>query len=267
MTAAIAPGPTEGIEPRELWVVQLGVMGYEEALEIQRAAARARISGEVPQDLLILVEHPPVITLGRSAKASNLLSDREDLASKGVELFEVERGGDVTFHGPGQVVGYTIVDLKRHRRDLHWILRQIEEALIRTLAAYGIAADRDIGRTGVWTSGRKIASIGLHARDWVTWHGFALNVMTDLSYFDLMVPCGLEGVSMTSIAREAGISGNAIDLPVTTEAAGNASAAELAEVLGLKVRVIDVSGLAEKLLPASDDRKPTTGIRHPISDI
>ena len=231
-------------DPRELWVVHAGLMAYEEALELQRAAARARISGEIPQDVLILVEHPPVVTLGRSAKPNHLLANRQILASRGVELFEVERGGDVTFHGPGQIVGYTIIDLKRHRRDLHWILRQIEAALIETLAVYGIAADRDIGRTGVWTSGRKIASIGLHARDWVTWHGFALNVTTDLSYFDLMVPCGLEGVSMTSVARERELDGGAPEYPVSAKTAGAEVSVHFAKVLGLTASTKDVSCIA-----------------------
>ena len=189
---------------RELWVVQLGRMGYAEALELQRDIARRRISGDIPQDVLLLVEHPPVVTLGRSSKQKNLISSPEFLASRGVELFEVERGGDVTFHGPGQLVGYPIFDLKRHRQDLHWYLRSVEEALIRTIGEYGIPGERSTGYTGVWTKGRKIASIGVHARDWVTWHGFALNVTTDLSFFDLIVPCGIAGVEMTSIAKETG---------------------------------------------------------------
>lgn len=189
---------------RELWTVPLGRVAYEEALELQRHIARDRISGALPQDVLLLVEHPPVVTLGRASKGKHLIASPEFLRSKGVELFEVERGGDVTFHGPGQLVGYPIVDLKRHRLDLHWYLRKIEEALISTLADYDIAAERNPSFTGVWTKGKKIASIGVHARDWVTWHGFALNVTTDLSYFDLMVPCGIDGVVMTSIARELG---------------------------------------------------------------
>ena len=119
-------------------------------------------------------------------------------------MYEVERGGDVTFHGPGQLVGYPIIDLTRHKKDLHWYLRQVEEALIVALATFGIHAERNPGLTGVWTQGRKIASIGVHARDWVTWHGFALNVSTDLTYFDLMVPCGIQAVTMTSIEREIG---------------------------------------------------------------
>ena len=187
---------------RQLLVADLGTVPFAAALEIQRSAARARISGEIDQDLLILVEHPPVVTLGRSSKAQHLLASAELLASRGVELFEVERGGDVTFHGPGQLVGYPIVDLKRHTQDLHWYLRQIEEALIRALIPLGIPAERQAGRTGVWTQGRKLASIGVHARDWVTWHGFALNITTDLSYFELMVPCGIADVQMTSIGHE-----------------------------------------------------------------
>lgn len=189
---------------RELWTVPLGRVAYEEALELQRHIARDRISGALPQDVLLLVEHPPVVTLGRASKGKHLIASPQFLHSKGVELFEVERGGDVTFHGPGQLVGYPIVDLKRHRLDLHWYLRKIEEALIHTLADYDIVAERNPSFTGVWTKGKKIASIGVHARDWVTWHGFALNVTTDLSYFDLMVPCGIDGVVMTSIARELG---------------------------------------------------------------
>jgi lipoate-protein ligase B len=179
-------------------------MGYVEALELQRSLARDRISGAIPQDLLLLVEHPPVVTQGRSSKQKHLVASPEFLQSKGVELFEVERGGDVTFHGPGQLVGYPIIDLKRHKQDLHWYLRKIEEALINSLGDYGIPGERNTAYTGVWTRGRKIASIGVHARDWVTWHGFALNVTTDLSYFDLIVPCGIDGVVMTSIARELG---------------------------------------------------------------
>src|SRR3954463_10932122 len=186
----------------ELLVCDLGTMAYAEALGLQRAVAKARISGELDEDLLLLVEHPPVVTLGRSFKERHLLASPALLANRGVELFEVERGGDVTFHGPGQLVGYPIIDLKRHKRDLHWYLRQVEEALIVALGAFGIEAERNPGYTGVWTAGRKIASIGVHARDWVTWHGFALNVSTDLRFFDLIVPCGIQAVRMTSLHAE-----------------------------------------------------------------
>lgn len=192
----------------------LGLRSYAEALSFQREVAAKRISKEIPQDVLLLVEHPPVITLGRSTKRENLLFTPELLTARGVEVFEVERGGDVTFHGPGQLVGYPIVDLNEHKLDLHWYLRQVEDVLIRAVARVGLVADRVPGKTGIWTAGatiadatprhdaRKLASIGVHARQWVTWHGFALNVTTDLRYFDLMVPCGLPGVDMTSVERE-----------------------------------------------------------------
>jgi lipoyl(octanoyl) transferase len=209
MTAVHVQGRVMGIGyRRELWTVDLGEVPYGEALALQRAAARARIAGAVSEDLLILVEHPPVVTLGRSAKERNLLASPELLLSRGIELYEVERGGDVTFHGPGQLVGYPIIDLRRHKQDLHWYLRQVESALVRALSELGIAAEARDGLTGVWTQGRKIASIGVHAREWVTWHGFALNVTTDLSYFGVIVPCGIAGVEMTSAKRELGRSEN-----------------------------------------------------------
>jgi len=186
-----------------LYVLELGLVDFTRALALQRRAAVMRISGELPADLLILCEHPPVVTLGRSAKsAGHLLVTADALAARGAELHEIERGGDVTFHGPGQLVGYTIIDLKQHKRDLHWFLRQTEEAIIRAVAPFGVRAERNAGFTGVWVQGRKLASIGVHARDWVTWHGFALNVTTDLSWFDTIVPCGIDGVTMTSVERE-----------------------------------------------------------------
>ncbi len=230
---------------RELWVVRLGRMGYEECLELQREVARQRITGAVPQDVLLLVEHPPVVTLGRSSKQKNLISSPDFLRSRGVELFEVERGGDVTFHGPGQLVGYPVFDLKRHKQDLHWYLRSVEEAIIRTIGEYGIPGERSTGYTGVWTRGRKIASIGVHARDWVTWHGFALNVTTDLSYFDFIVPCGIDGVTMTSIEKESSL---ALDM----DAVGSLAAQEFATLFDLSLLEVDSTELGvrnEEQLP------------------
>ena len=205
----------------ELLVADLGTLPYAAALELQRDVARRRISGEIDQDVLLLVEHPPVVTLGRTAKAANLIASPEFLAAHGVELFEVERGGDITFHGPGQLVGYPILDLKRHRRDLHWYLRQVEQALIDAVAELGLRGTRVDRYTGVWVdvgggSQRKLASIGVHARDWVTWHGFALNVTTDLRYFDLIVPCGIADVTMTSVARE--LAEGSVDMSVVARA-------------------------------------------------
>ncbi|MBI2537366.1 MAG: lipoyl(octanoyl) transferase LipB [Gemmatimonadetes bacterium] len=188
----------------ELAVIGLGRMAYGEALALQRDLAQRRIDRSLDHDLLLLVEHPPVVTLGRGSHAEHLVAPKEFLAAKGVELFEVERGGDVTCHGPGQLVRYPIYDLTQHRRDLHWFLRALEECLIAALRDFGVAGARRDGYTGVWTGGRKIASIGIHVKQWVTWHGFALNVMTDLSLFDLIVPCGIPDVAMTSIQKELG---------------------------------------------------------------
>ncbi len=184
---------------RILEVVHAGLVPYGEALDWQRRLAEDRIAGRLPHDLLLLLEHPPVLTLGRNSHTTNLL--RPD----GVAVFEVERGGDVTFHGPGQLVGYPIFDLRQHRQDLHWYLRTLEQALIDALDELGIAAERSSGWTGVWTRGKKIASIGIHVKQWVTWHGFALNVTTDLGWFDRIVPCGIPGVVMTSVEKEAGM--------------------------------------------------------------
>jgi lipoyl(octanoyl) transferase len=185
-----------------LRVADLGLRPYAEVLELQRDLRRRRIEGELAEDVLLLVEHPPVITLGRGTRRSSLPIPPAELERRGVEVFEVERGGDVTFHGPGQLVGYPILDLREHRQDLHWYLRGLEDVLIQALGRLGIEADRNPGLTGVWTAGRKIASIGIHVKQWVTLHGFALNVTADLDPFDLIVPCGIRQVVMTSVASE-----------------------------------------------------------------
>ncbi|MDQ2932544.1 MAG: lipoyl(octanoyl) transferase LipB [Gemmatimonadota bacterium] len=241
---AATTAPLQQLAP--LHVIQLGLVPYARALELQRAVARARISGAIAHDVLLLLEHPPVVTLGRSSKAQNLVASPALLAARGIELFESERGGDVTFHGPGQLVGYPIVNLRGHKQDLHWYLRQVEAVLMHALESIGIPAERSDGRTGVWTGGRKIASIGVHARDWVTWHGFALNVSTELSYFDLMVPCGLAGVTMTSVERELGA--GAPDLATVAEIV----AASFGEIFSLAPGRIDCETLT-RMLPSSDD--------------
>jgi lipoyl(octanoyl) transferase len=187
-----------------LLVQDLGLRPYAEVLELQRALAQRRLSGKLKDDLLLLVEHEPVVTLGRGTQPRSLPLSAAELARRGVQQFEVERGGDVTFHGPGQLVGYPILDLRQHREDLHWYLRTLEDALIAGLDELGIEAGRNPGLTGVWTRGRKIGSIGIHVKQWVTFHGFALNVNTDLSYFELIVPCGIRDVVMTSVALELG---------------------------------------------------------------
>ena len=187
-----------------LVVHDLGKQSYGRILELQRGLARRRIAGDLEDDVLLLVEHEPVVTLGRGTRPESLPLAASALTRKGVEVYEVERGGDVTFHGPGQLVGYPILDLRAHREDLHWYLRSLEAALIAGLDTLGISAGTVAGLTGVWTRGRKIASIGIHVKQWITYHGFALNVSTDLTYFDLIVPCGIQDVVMTSVAMESG---------------------------------------------------------------
>jgi lipoyl(octanoyl) transferase len=175
-----------------------GRLPYGEALALQKDTVRRRVAKEIP-DTLILVEHPPVITLGKMAKREHLIGSRAD-----VEVVETPRGGDVTYHGPGQIVGYPILDLTALNTDLKKYLFKLEEVMIRAVARYGIAAGRQEGMTGAWVGDRKIGAIGVRVERWVTSHGFALNANTDLSGFDLIIPCGLRGKEVTSIAREIG---------------------------------------------------------------
>jgi len=191
-------------------VERLGSVPYAEALELQRRCVEERRGGDAP-DRLLLLEHPPVVTLGRGARAEHLLASPEALADRGIEVFDIARGGDVTYHGPGQLVGYLIVDLAaRGRPDVHAHLRGVEAALGDALVRLGVPSRTIAGFTGVFvddpyaTTPRKIASIGVGVRGWVTDHGFALNVDVDLGGFDSVVPCGLHHVEMTSVARELG---------------------------------------------------------------
>lgn len=195
----------------QLRVVDVGVVPYGQALDVQLRLVEARRLGEIP-DTLLFVEHPPVVTLGRAAKATSLLTPKDHLAKQGVELFEITRGGDVTFHGPGQVVGYPIIDLnarfdsvhRKRGRDLHQYLRDLEEVLLQTLAAFGLKGERQAGFTGAWVNNRKIVAIGVAVKHWISYHGFAFNVNVDLNYFNLIVPCGLAGKEVTSLERELG---------------------------------------------------------------
>ena len=169
---------------------QLGRLDYPAALQLQQRLAAERKQGLIP-DQLLLLEHPHVITLGRNGHLENLLASDDILARAGIAFYPTDRGGDVTYHGPGQLVGYPILDLRDWKRDVGAYVRAVEETLIATLADYGIAAGRISKLTGVWVDGRQIAAIGVHLSRWVTSHGFALNVSTDLSYFQYIVPCGL----------------------------------------------------------------------------
>jgi len=201
-------------------VAHLGLRPYREVWELQKSLQQALIDND-GEEMLILCEHQPVITMGKSAKKENILCSSEELAAKGVEVFEIERGGDVTYHGPGQLVGYPILDLNRHRRDVHWYMRGLEEVLINALAKFDINGRRLDGKTGVWVRDNgdsrymKIASMGVRLSRWVTLHGFALNV-GDCSFgFNLINTCGFRSDEMTWMERAAG-------KPVAMESVGAA---------------------------------------------
>jgi len=186
-------------------VVELGLISYTRAYELQQRAVAARKENEI-SDMLLLCEHPHVITLGRNGKAEHLRASDRLLSQMNVEFCQTDRGGDITYHGPGQIVGYPILDLTGHRRDVRWYVRMLEEAMLRTSTEFGIAARRIEARHGLWVdtdSGEeeKLGAIGVHLSCWVTSHGFAYNVSTDLRYFDLIVPCGIPGKRATSLER------------------------------------------------------------------
>ena len=193
----------------ECWTIDLGLIGYERAWELQKRIVAARKLALIP-DVLLLCEHPHVITMGRNGRAEHLLASEAVLRAKDVEFHATNRGGDITYHGPGQLVAYPILNLAEIRRDVGWYVRQLEEAMIRTTAEYGIVAERREGRTGIWVdvteangsaTEEKLGAIGVHISRWVSSHGLAYNVATDLSYFDLIVPCGIAGKRATSLTR------------------------------------------------------------------
>jgi lipoyl(octanoyl) transferase len=186
---------------RPLQVKRLGVVPYDEALALQDELVRRRRGSEIP-DQLLLLEHPHVITLGSGAHVEHVLADAARRETLGISLERTGRGGDVTYHGPGQLVGYPILDLNPDRKDIHRYLRDLEEVLIRALADFGVESGRVQGRTGVWTAAGKIAAIGVRVSSgWITSHGFALNVSTNLQYFETIVPCGIHDLAVTSLER------------------------------------------------------------------
>lgn len=190
------------LDARELVVMEPRRLEYGAATQLQLRLREECLGSGGRRNFLLLVEHPPVITVGRSGNARDVLADGERLAGLGVEVEETNRGGEVTFHGPGQLVAYPIIDLTRRGRDLHRYLRDLEAWLVRLCRSYGVPAHADSPHTGVWVEDRKIASIGIAVRRWVTMHGVALNVDVDLGYFGLIVPCGMPEVQMTSLAAE-----------------------------------------------------------------
>ena len=209
---------------RLLEVRRLGLVPYAEALELQKHLVDRRRAGEIP-DQLLLLQHPPVITLGVRTRNSrvNVVATPEALAASRVEVFETGRGGDVTYHGPGQLIGYPVISLKPDRCDVHRYVRDIEEVMIRTAAAFGVEAARVPGLTGIWVGDEKLGAIGVRIAKWITSHGFALNVATDLAHFRLIVPCGIADKGVTSLER-------LLDRPVPSRDVEDAAAAAFAQV-------------------------------------
>jgi lipoyl(octanoyl) transferase len=213
---------------QELEVHHLGVVPYARGLELQAELVRRRRAAEIP-DQLLLLEHPHVITLGTGSHSDHVLVGEEEQRLLGIEVFETGRGGDVTYHGPGQLVGYPILDLKPDRCDLHRYVRDLERALIMALADFGVEAGRKEGLTGVWVAEEKIAAIGIRVSSgWITSHGFALNVETNLDYFDSIVPCGIRAHGVTSLMRHTRD-------PITLAAVANQVATRLAEVFERRI--------------------------------
>ena len=242
-------------------IVDLGLIAYAEAWELQKRVVAARKAGAI-EDVLLFCEHPHVITLGRSGNRANLLAGESVLRQKGVEFFETSRGGDITYHGPGQIVGYPILNLGAIRRDVVWYVRTLEEAMIRATADLGIAARREPGKTGIWVDAdqvadrskrdsslalgmtdqqaEKLAAIGVHISRWVTSHGFAYNVATDLRYFELIVPCGIADRKATSLEKLLG-------RRVSLEEIRPVLVKQVCEVFALTVRSEEPAGLFAKL--------------------
>ena len=224
-------------------MIDLGLIGYAEAWALQKRIVAARKAAAI-EDLLLVCEHPHVITQGRNGKREHLLASEYVLRQKGVEYYETSRGGDITYHGPGQIVGYPILNLGAIRRDVVWYVRMLEEAMIRATSEFGITAERVAGKTGIWVKSgdteEKLAAIGVHISRWVTSHGFAYNVSTDLRYFDLIVPCGIADRKATSLEKLLGRS-------VEQEEMAHRIARHLGELSGLEMQEASKKELLEKL--------------------
>ncbi|TVP54397.1 MAG: lipoyl(octanoyl) transferase LipB [Gemmatimonadales bacterium] len=238
--------PTASLRPLE--VRRLGLVPYGEGLKVQEELVGHRRAGRVP-DQLLLLEHPHVITMGTGTDPSHLLADERERVDRGIELFDSGRGGDITYHGPGQLVGYPILDLKPDRKDLHRYLRDLESALILVLDAFGIEARRAAGLTGVWTERGKVAAIGVRVSSgWITSHGFALNVTTDLEYFSAIVPCGLEQRSVTSLQELLG-------RPVSMDLVMDRVTEAMAETFGRRPEPFDGQPDSERIPEGGADSK------------
>ncbi len=235
---------------KPLWVVNAGRIAYSPAFDLQRQIVAARKSRAVP-DVLLFCEHPHVITLGRNGLRENLLAGERVLAQMNVEFHETDRGGDITYHGPGQIVGYPILDLSEHRRDVRWYVEELEEVMIRTAADYGLSARRILCRHGIWIDSiageEKLAALGVHLSRWVTSHGFAFNVSTDLRFFDLIVPCGIKDKRATSLER-------ALGRGVSMDEARARLSAHFAEIFGCETQAISLSELRQAVAGSAPAR-------------
>ncbi len=229
---------------KNTYAVWLGLTEYTRALDLQLTVCDLKRRG-FAEDVLFLVEHPPTVTLGRNGDWHHLLVSDETLKSRGIARHATDRGGDITFHGPGQLVGYPILQLEKSERDVHRLMRNLEQSLILLLAGYGIEATREEGLTGVWTREGKIAAMGIHLSRWITRHGFALNVNTNLSYFDLIVPCGIAGRAVVSMQA---FMNRTLDL----EEVARRYAAEFAAVFGRRIIWLSCSELQSKLQEYAD---------------
>jgi lipoyl(octanoyl) transferase len=227
------------------WVANLGLVPCAEAFDFQLKLVQSRKAGAIP-DVLLLCEHPHVITLGRNGRREHLLASDKLLAQMNVEFHLSDRGGDITYHGPGQIVGYPILDLTEHKRDVRWYVEQLEEVMIRATAEFGLSAQRMEGQHGVWLDSNapapqeKLGALGVHLSRWVTSHGFAYNVSTDLHYFDLIVPCGIAGKRATSLER-------ALGRQVSTEEAERYLIENFGEIFGRSMISVPLSDLQNEL--------------------
>jgi lipoyl(octanoyl) transferase len=257
--------------------LDLGLIGHAEAAALQKRVVAARKAGAI-EDVLLLCEHPHVITQGRNGKREHLLASENVLRQKGVEFYETSRGGDVTYHGPGQIVGYPILNLAAICRDVVWYVRMLEEVMIRASSDFGVAATREAGKTGVWVaaeknspqraqgsrsgteSAEKLGAIGVHISRWVTSHGFAYNVSTDLRYFDLIVPCGIAGRQATSLEK---LLGHSVD---PREVAAHLKQ-HFGEVFSLDMQAASLNTLLERLRETEPTQDVTAPVVQPILDV
>ena len=223
------------LREKKLNIIKLGIVDYVPAYQLQERLVQEQMQ-DSGSDSLLLLQHNPVITIGRSGDRNNILVSESALAAAGISICEIDRGGDVTYHGPGQLTGYPIINLRHFRKDIHWYLRQLEETIIKVLAEYNIVGERMEGYTGVWVGNEKVAAIGVAIRRWITYHGFALNVHPDMSHFQLITPCGITDKGVTSLEK---LLGHRVDM----DGVLNKAASAFAEVFGIESVHVDATNI------------------------